>query len=349
MAATDTIDAHWFDGRQAEARPVRLQFQQGQLRLQASDGTQRQYPRRQVVWPERTRHGQRQLLLPDGGVLQLYDAAAWDRWAAAAGLQQPLAARWALYWPLVLGALVLLLATVFAAWRWGIPWGARTAAGWVPASLEQRLGRELMDDLGERGWIQPSQLPERDQQRILAAAARMVAAAYPEGAPRHQLHLRQGPKWLGPNAFALPGGDIVVTDALVQLLRDGDEPVSGVLLGVIAHELGHVREQHGLRLVFEAGAVSVLMGWWIGDFSSLMAAAPALMMQAGYSRGHERAADAEALRVMRAAGIDPREMVRFFTRLKEELPKRDGDTPMFGLATHPTDSERVLFFGQGGR
>lgn len=343
------LQAEWFDGQRAEARPVQLWLHGERLHLQADDGAQRDYARRQVVWPERTRHGLRQLLLPDGGVLQLPDARAWDDWAAQVGLRQPLAARWAFNWPLVLGALLLLLLTLFAAWRWGIPWGARQAADWVPARLEQRLGEQVMRDLGGRGWIRDSQLPAADQRRVRDAVAGMVAAAYPDGAPVYRLNLRQGPKWLGPNAFALPGGDIVLTDSLVELLREGDQPATPALLGVVAHERGHVRERHGLRLVFEAGALSALAGWWIGDYSSVMAAAPALMLQAGYSRGHERAADAEALRVMRAAGLDPRAMVRFFQRLKEIMPERDGNSPTFGLATHPADAERMRFFEEGAR
>lgn len=338
--------ATWFDGRRAEAQPVQLWLDGDALLLEAADGARHRYARQRVVWPERTRHGQRQLLLPDGSVVQLVDASAWDQWAGEAGLSQPLAARWALNWPLVGAAAALLLVLGFSAWRWGIPWGARQAVDWVPASLEQSLGAQVMKDIERRGWAKPSELPAAEQQRIAEAAAAMVRAAYPSGAPEYRLHVRKAPKWLGPNAFALPGGDIVVTDALVQLLRDKGEAANAALLGVVAHELGHVRERHGLRIVFEAGATSVLLGWWIGDYSSLLAAAPALLVQADYSRGHERAADAEALRVMRAAGIDPRAMVRFFALLKKKMPERDGDAPAFGLSTHPADSERVRFFEQ---
>lgn len=345
------LSASWFDGRSAEAQAVELELDSEALLLHRADAAPQRYARQAVVWPERTRHGQRQLLLPDGSVVALPDARAWDDWAAAAGLAQPLAARWALHWHWVLAALLLLIALFFSAWRWGIPWGAEQVVRWVPTEFEARLGRHLLDDLSERGWLKPSALPEATQQRIAAAVDAMAQAAYRDGEmPRYRLHLQRAPKWLGPNAFALPGGDIVVTDALVELLQaKGDVTVSPALLGVVAHELGHVREKHGLRLVVEAGAVSVLLGWWIGDYSSLLAAAPALMAQSAYSRGHERSADAEGLRVMQAAGIDPRAMVQFFTALKKALPERDGDTPAFGLATHPADSERVRFFEQAAR
>ncbi|TXD95922.1 hypothetical protein FUT87_06250, partial [Mitsuaria sp. TWR114] len=66
-----TLLADYFDGRSARARPVRLWLEHEQLVIhdQDLDGVERRYPIRQVQWPERTRHGQRQAQLPDGGVL----------------------------------------------------------------------------------------------------------------------------------------------------------------------------------------------------------------------------------------------------------------------------------------
>jgi predicted Zn-dependent protease len=47
---------------------------------------------------------------------------------------------------------------------------------------------------------------------------------------------------------------------------------------------------------------------------------------------------------MRAAGVDPRGMVAFFTLLQRRYPQREGDLPQFGLASHPPDSERTRLF-----
>jgi Zn-dependent protease with chaperone function len=341
------LAAHWFDGVSAQAQACALDWQAGELLLLCPGAPPRRYAQARVVWPERTRHGLRQLLLPDGGVVSLPDARAWDDWADAVGIAQPLAARWALNWPATALALAVLLAAMVGAWRWGIPWGAQSLSGFVPARVQAELGGRVLRDLEQRGWLKPSALDAETQQRIVAAVAAMALTAYSGDAlPGYRLNFRQAPKWLGPNAFALPGGDIVVTDALVALLPPQGERVNPALLGVLAHEIGHVRARHGLRLVFEAGAVSVLMGWWIGDYSAVLAGAPVLAMQAGYSRDHERAADAEALRIMRAAGLPPQAMVEFFDALQKAVPERDGGDAGFGLATHPVDSERRRFFEQ---
>lgn len=340
------IEAQYFDGRQARAQPCLLRVEGGALCLLRPNAPVLQTPLRQVVWPEHTRHGAQQLLLPNGGVVALGDPAAWDRFADQAGLVQPLAARWALSWRHSVMALGLVLLAMAAAWVWVVPWGAGQAIRWIPAALEARIGERVMADIDAR-WLQPSTLPVGYHERLQSELRRLLQSGYPAGdAPPIRLHLRQAPKWLGPNAFALPGGDVVVTDALVTLMQGKDlAEVDPAVLGIVAHEVGHVRYRHGLRLVMEAGAASVIAGWWLGDFSAVLTAAPAVLVQASYQRDHERQADQESLRLMQAAGIDPRHMVRFFRRLKEALPEHDGDTQLLGLASHPADSERMQFFG----
>ncbi len=346
MSDFDALAAQWFDGRSARPQACRLQVDDGKLWLQLEAGQAQSYPLTQVQWPERTRHGRRQIVLPDGGVLDLPDARAWDAWALRQGLAEPMAVRWAASWRWVLASLALLVVVGVALWRWGIPAMAEGAVRVLPPAWEARIGERAIDEVEGR-WLKPSKLPAAQQRAIADAVTGMVSRAYSDTErPIYRLHLRDGGELLGPNAFALPGGDIVITDALVKLLPTDDGRVSPALLGVVAHELGHVRERHGMKMLFKAGLVGLFTGLWIGDYSSVLATLPAWLAQADYSREAEREADAEALRVMRAAGIDPREMVRFFTALKRSMPKRDGDSAAFGLASHPADRERIRFFEQ---
>jgi predicted Zn-dependent protease len=160
--------------------------------------------------------------------------------------------------------------------------------------------------------------------------------------PAYRLHFRAGPKALGPNAFALPGGDIVLTDALVELAAD--EP--DIITGVLAHELGHVRHRHGMRLALQAGMVAGVSGLLVGDFSALLAGLPAWLAQADYSREFEREADLHARQMLQAAGISPRVMVRFFERLTAYQQQRGQDkSPLpMAFASHPAHAERIAFF-----
>src|SRR4030095_10063794 len=113
---------------------------------------------------------------------------------------------------------------------------------------------------------------------------------------------------IGPNAFALPGGTIILTDDLVKRVG-ADE---AVLIGVLGHELGHLRHRHGMRMLIEVGALGAIASVLVGDFSTLLASMPVWLGQAAYSRDAEREADAEAVRVLRASGASPAVMVGFF-------------------------------------
>ena len=344
-ASEPSIGGLWFDGRSPAGRPCQLRWDGSRLQLLLEGELPGpRFERSQLQWPERTRHGRRQIVILGGGVIDLPDAAAWDRWAQQQGLREALAVRWAASWRWTFGSVLLLALTFFAGWRWGIPAAADAAVSLLPVSWEARIGQHALDEVDKR-WLAPSELPAVQQQALQQAVTHMVRAAYPaEQQPRYRLHLRKGTSAVGPNAFTLPGGDIVVTDELVYLLAKEDGPVPAAVLGVVAHELGHVQRQHGMRMLFKAGAVALFTGLWIGDYSSVLATVPAWLAQADYSRDAEREADQEALRVMRAAGIDPRVMVRFFAALKKANPQRDEDTIVFGLSSHPADSERVRFF-----
>lgn len=332
------LQLDYFDGRSARPQRAEIHLQDGQLRL-VCGLQQHPYPLRSVRWPERQRHGQRQALLPDGGVLSCADAAAWDEWARASGLRDSLTVRWMQNWRLVGIALLLLLATLLSAWRWGAPLATEAALRWLPPAIEQQIGAQALAQL-ETGWLRPSQLSAAEQHGLRQRFAALVARAHPQGdAPAYHLHFRAAPQALGPNAFALPGGEIVLTNALVALMHDRPDAV----LGVLAHELGHVRQRHGLRLAVQASLMSVLAGLVVGDFSTLLAGMPALLSQQAYSREFEREADTEARRMLLASGISPRVMLSFFERAAAQ--RADKEPLPIALASHPSDAQRREFFG----
>ena len=344
------LHAQWYDGEHARSQEVELSLTSGELCLALPSGDQRRYPRGRVTWPERTRHGVRQLLLPDGGVVELRDAPAWEAWARRHGLADPLAVRWAASWRAALWAAAGLVLLMVGAGVWGVPWLAERGAPLVPQAVRVHIDRLVLEQLRSEGWLEPSQMPAGTAERLRAAVDQMLARAYPDaGRPKVQLDIHRLPGWAGPNAFALPGGQIIISDALLELLPGEGGHFHPGVLGVLAHEVGHVHGEHGLRHLLAASSTAVLLGWWVGDYSSLLVLAPSLFIQAAHSRAFEREADDEALRIMRAAGVDPRGMVAFFTALQRLDPQRGQALPSFGLATHPPDAERARLFETGSR
>jgi Zn-dependent protease with chaperone function len=372
------LTAAYFDGRSARARPVQLWVDRGTLNVQG-DGVALQWPVHRVQWPERQRHGERQAHLPDEGLLSTPDAAAWDAWAAASGLRaDSLTVRWMQSWRAALGALALAGAVLAGGYVWGLPAAARQVALHLPAAVHQQIGDAALASF-QQEWLRPSRLPA-DRQAALRTQFTQAVRRTPAlaGAPAWTLHFHASPArgGMGPNAFALPGGHIVVTDELVALLHDRPD----VLLGVLGHELGHVQHQHGMRAVVQVAVLSAVASLVLGDLSSLLTAAPVLLGQAAYSRRFEHEADQSAAALMRANGWDPAGFAVLFDRLRaaqasqarlpsdtadptpaktpdDDRPARgeakDPDAPSggrgqderitlpIGLSTHPPDAERV--------
>lgn len=142
---------------------------------------------------------------------------------------------------------------------------------------------------------------------------------------------------------------MVMTDQLAQAFETTPE----VLTGVLAHELGHVQQRHGMRMVVQASVIGLVSSLVLGDFSTVLAGAPVMLGQQSYSRDAEREADAHSAVVLKAAGISPAVMVGFFEKMNAIRAEagKSGDSVGSGanllgiaIASHPADEERIAFF-----
>ncbi|MGE4051481.1 MAG: M48 family metallopeptidase [Piscinibacter sp.] len=330
---SEPLRAEYFDGRSALAHAVALR-RDGEALAIEGDGVAARVPLERVRWPERTRHGVRVAELPGGASLQCADAAAWDAFALECGRGDGAVVRAQQSWRAVLASLTALVALLAGLYVWGIPAAAHAALGVIPASVDAAVGEVAMRSIDEE-WMKPSMLDAAEQQRLRAAFEKLLSAQPQGSVPAHRLEFRKSR--IGPNAFALPGGTIVMTDELVKLV-DGD---AAVIAGVLAHELGHVRHRDGMRMLIQASAVGVLASVVVGDFNSLLATVPVVLGQSAYSRDAERRADEESARLLRDAGLSPAVMVGFF----EKLAKEQGEHRLgIAIASHPADEERIRFF-----
>jgi predicted Zn-dependent protease len=335
----------YFDGVSPRAIPVTTQ-RVGSDVLIEGDGVKLLAPMSNIRWPERQRHGARLCYLPSGGMLSHDDGAAWDAWAQGSGYRETVLVGWMQNWSAVGVFLLACLALVAAAWVWGIPWMSRSIVAVMPHAIEQQLGDAALQAFEQR-WLKPSALPLEQQKDIEQRLARAVALAYPEeGRPDYQLHLRASANdELGPNAFALPGGHVVLTDELAQMLKDRPDAITGVL----AHELGHVTHRHGVRMVVQASLAASLISLVVGDVSAFLASVPVVLTEQAYSREAEREADQVAADTLKRSGLSPTAMLVFFERIDAwRKAHRDGDAAALpiALSSHPSDAERVRFFSE---
>lgn len=357
MTMPGQLESRWFDGRSPKPHAASLRIEHGELLVQIDAQDVRHYPVRGVRWPERRTHGQRQAELPDGSLLQHADAAEWDAWVQAHGLKDGAVVGWMQSWRTTLIALLGTVVVLAIAWQWGVPWLSQTLAHRMPVAIETHIGEQSLKQL-EHMFLRPSQLPQAQQDDLHRRFQALVDRVDSDGAKSPWALSFYASPSLGPNAFALPGGQIVMTDELVKLLHDQPD----ALVGVFAHELGHVHHRDGLDMVIRASLISALVGLVLGDAGSFIASVPATLAAQAYSRSTERRADAFAARVLDQGALSPAVMVVFFERLRRassgEQGKDDADDAEedaegaslpISIASHPADEERIRFFREWRR
>jgi Zn-dependent protease with chaperone function len=142
------------------------------------------------------------------------------------------------------------------------------------------------------------------------------------------------------NAFAMPGGHIVV---MRGLLEGADSP--DMVAAVLAHEIGHVVHRDPTRNALRTAGSVGLLGLLFGDFTG--GAATVLlaerMISASYSREAEAKADAYAFDMLRSAGLPPSALGDMFERFREEFGDVEG--PMAHFASHPRLTDRIAAAG----
>jgi Zn-dependent protease with chaperone function len=231
--------------------------------------------------------------------------------------------------PVAAVAIVVALVLVY---MFGIPMLADALAHRLPAGLTTHLGDQALAALDQQVFA-PSAIPRDRQHAIDAAFGRLRMP--PGTIGTYGLEFRKSDP-IGANAMALPSGTIVVTDDLITLAHEDSE-----ILGVLAHEAGHVEHRHGLRGMLQNSLLSLALAWIVGDMSSIAAAAPAALLEANYSRDLEREADAFAIRVLDANDIPRAHLVDMLRRLETSAKASGIAGGLKYLSTHPATAERI--------
>src|ERR1700689_3163071 len=233
------VQANYFDGRSTRVRPVNLSVI-GEDLIVVGDDVDMRLPFARVKVDERLGRAPRRLRLDDGAFCEVGDLHALDSLLSAVGHRDG----WVDYIQrqrqFVLLALVVCVIGAFGAYKWGLPWAAATGAKHLSPAIDRTLSTQPLKVLAG-SILLPSTIAE-EQQRELSTA--FHAMRLPEGgSPKSALLFRRS-RQLGANAFTLPDGTIIVLDDLITALGDDRQT-----LAVLAHELGHAHERHGLQML----------------------------------------------------------------------------------------------------
>lgn len=233
----------------------------------------------------------------------------------------------------VLLSVVLLIGFLFFGYRYGIPAVADSLAGKLPQSTLVLISDNTLDTLDKFLALKPTTMDEADQERLQQLFDELVAA---EGSPEYSysLDLRR----FGVNAFALPSGRIVVGEELVHAMPNED-----AVLAVLAHEVAHVQNRHGVRQLLRSAGVGFLIGSVFGDLGAgagVFSALPELLMTSNYSRSFETDADLFAADYMRDVYGNTNAMVQALERLAEEVQDVESK-PVGWISSHPLTRQRI--------
>ena len=230
--------------------------------------------------------------------------------------------------------LIAVLALGVLGLRAAMPVMADLAVALIPDRAEAFIGRQAFREL-DAVMFSPTRLAESRRARIAAAGKALARQGSVEPIP--EIHFRDAPL-IGANAFALPGGPIVVTDDLVRVLGDDE-----AILAVLAHELGHVEERHGLRQVLRVGGMFLTASLVLGGDDSLLEELATIAVStasAGYSRDFERDADAFAGRLLESTGRSAKDLADALRALLEDCGEACRGEAGW-LSTHPGIESRI--------
>lgn len=280
----------------------------------------------------------RHFSLPDGARLEIADTAAlaaWERRVSRSSgmhLVHLLESRWR--W--VGAAALFLLVFMAVGYLWGLPFAAKHVALNLPREVGAVATEQARGIFVKMLRFEDSKLPADRREALTREFRRMAAAMDPESGYNYRLEFFDAGI---PNAFALPDGLVCMTDDLVEMAECDAE-----ILGVLAHEIIHVREQHGMRSVLQSSAVFLIWTLMTGDVSTVAgmgSALPAMLAESGYSRGFEQEADDGAADHMIQAGYGTKPLADLLMRMDPEAGTGSLDGAEEAVSTHPLTHKRV--------
>lgn len=210
-------------------------------------------------------------------------------------------------------------------------WMVRQVAEKVPTSWEKKAGDHMF------ALIQSEkQLVEMDSLKkvFLRVADPLLQEARKKGV-QVEVYFSKDPTI---NAYALPGGKVVIQYGLIQNAKSWEE-----VMGVMGHELAHVTERHHIRSLVNNMGIYAIVSAFFGDVSAIagtLASTGSELESLSNSRKFETEADEQGLKFLVAAKMNPQGLLDFFKTLEKEHQSSLMEDLSF-LSTHPVTADRV--------
>jgi Zn-dependent protease with chaperone function len=332
-----TFAASYFDGLTSRSRQAQVQVLWPDLLVQ-SEGLEARYPLSSVSIEPPLSKLRRVLKLQGGARLETADLAAVAALEQELGINtglslvQRLESRWPIAVASLLGVLVFLGLFI----QYGLPALAQGAAQITPPAVMTALDTQTVKVIDGQ-YLKPTKLSVARQNKL---RREFMALAAERGGPyTFKLLFRDGGDLVGANAFALPGGTVFMTDQLIELSKNDRE-----LLGVLAHEVGHVTHRHAMRQIYQSLGLTLAFSVVVGDVTSATsvgAAIPAFLLSSGYSRQAETQSDDDAGHWLMKHYGSTTPLQDILKRLIEQDGPVQSSRVLDMLASHPGEQQRL--------
>lgn len=146
------------------------------------------------------------------------------------------------------------------------------------------------------------------------------------------------------NAFAVPGGHIFVYEGIIAKMQSKEE-----LAALLAHEYAHLKFKHSLKSVCRQLSSYLFLSVILSDVNGIVAILAQnadMLKNLHFSRGMEKEADAEGLKLLFQSNIDPHGMINLFHRLEDATPDVAKHQVFEMVSTHPQTKDRIAFISQ---
>ena len=363
------LNGHWHAVGSAARLEAELLVNQDQYQLIVEGRVQNSGRLDNLKVSERLGNVERRVTLDDGSVFATQDNEQIDSLFVGSGKLNRLLHRLESNLMMVLIAVVLTALSSVAFFKWGIPAISSAVAYALPHKTNELLSRHTLNFLDDY-FFSESELPLARQKEI---SEHFNSTLLPQAIDIDQNDNAEADiseikftllfrKWsiAGepiPNALALPGGEIIVTDRFVEL-SESQQEIDAVML----HEIGHIAHRHSLKMIVETTLVTTVVMMVTGDSNGLADMGIGLgsvLVSTNYSRGHESDADLYAFNKMLLAGIDPNAFSRIIDRItkdadgaesdQENASKEEVDTQIVHeqselldyLSSHPRTADRI--------
>ncbi len=216
----------------------------------------------------------------------------------------------------------LAIGTVLLAWKYdaAVTW----VAGRVPLATENKIGESVLASLkGQTALIDKG---------IAVDAVKKIGDRLTLGsAYKYKWHVSND---AAVNAFALPGGIVVVNKGLIEKADSANE-----VAGVLAHEVQHVEQRHALKNMITSSGIAAAALLLLGDANVFVTIMAHKISAQYFSRQTEADADMKGVALLQKSKVNADGLVTFFKKLQDAY-KGKSHGPQW-LSSHPDTNNRI--------